>query len=235
MKAASLSKVLRRVEDWKLKLIDLSRRNRLVNFTQSRNSSVVFEGPGINAIFNRLVVKDRHWDIYEPPEDPRGRHRKPRKTELVPNESEPRQLRRVLRNLTRRSTTEYRERGVRILHVAFGTLHWMDKATNQELKSPLVLTPVELTRKSTRDPYRTEVPAVEDEALLNPALRLKLQYDHQIELPPLPDFDNVSISDYLHQVEQALHGTNWIVEHSTSMGLFSFYKLVMYHDMDENA
>jgi len=231
--AASLSKVLRRVDDWKLKLIDLSRRNKLINFTPSKSSTITFESPSLNEVFNRLVIKDTYWSIYDPPEDRRGI--KPRKTQLVPMETEPSQLRRVLRYQARKATTEFRERGIRILYIAYGVLHWIDKATNQELTSPIVLTPVELTRKSTRDPYRIEVPAVEDEAILNPALRLKLQYDHQIELPPLPDFDNVSIETYLKQVEESLEGTSWIVEHQVNMGLFSFYKLVMYHDLDENA
>ena len=233
MKAASLSKVLRRVDDWKLKLIDLSKRNKLINFTPSKSSTVTFESPSINEVFNRLVIKDTYWNIYDPPEDRRGV--KPRKTQLVPMETEPSQLRRVLRYQARKATTEFRERGIRILYISYGVLHWIDKTTNQELTSPIVLTPVELTRKSTRDPYRIEVPAVEDEAILNPALRLKLRYDHQIELPALPDFDNVSIESYLKHVEQSLEGTNWIVEHQINMGLFSFYKLVMYQDLDENA
>ena len=199
MKAASLSKVLRRVDDWKLKLIDLSKRNKLINFTPSKSSTVTFESPSINEVFNRLVIKDTYWNIYDPPEDRRGV--KPRKTQLVPMETEPSQLRRVLRYQARKATTEFRERGIRILYISYGVLHWIDKTTNQELTSPIVLTPVELTRKSTRDPYRIEVPAVEDEAILNPALRLKLRYDHQIELPALPDFDNVSIESYLKHVE----------------------------------
>ena len=80
MDSASLAKVLRKVDDWKLKLIDLSRRNRLVNFRPTRSSSLRFQRPGIDAVFERLVVKDRTWSIWEPPEDgkPRGRSR-PRK------------------------------------------------------------------------------------------------------------------------------------------------------------
>jgi hypothetical protein len=67
--AVSLSKVMRRVEDWKLKLIDLSRRNRLVHFRPTRSSNVSFERPGIDAVFERLVVKDRYWEIWQPPSE----------------------------------------------------------------------------------------------------------------------------------------------------------------------
>ncbi len=73
MDSASLAKVLRRVDDWKLKLIDLSRRNRLVNFRPTRSSNLKFQRPGIDAVFERLVVKDRAWAIWEPPRTARSR------------------------------------------------------------------------------------------------------------------------------------------------------------------
>ncbi len=78
MDSASLAKVLRRVDDWKLKLIDLSRRNRLVSFRPTRSSNLKFQRPGIDAVFERLVVKDRAWSIWNPLEDdgePRARAR----------------------------------------------------------------------------------------------------------------------------------------------------------------
>jgi hypothetical protein len=237
MDSASLAKVLRKVDDWKLKLIDLSRRNRLVNFSPTRSSNLRFQRPGIDAVFERLVVKDRAWSIWEPPEEggePRGRTR-PRKTQLVPEGIEAPRLRRVLRNLARRSASEYRERGVRILYVAFGTLTWKEEGSSQPLISPIVLTPVELTRKTSRDPYTVRVPAVEDEAILNPALRLKLQYEHQIELPPLPDWDEETLTSYIAEVMEAIKETGWEVETSVHLGLFSFHKLVMYQDLIDNV
>jgi len=237
MDSASLAKVLRRVDDWKLKLIDLSRRNRLVNFRPTRSSNLKFQRPGIDAVFERLVVKDRAWAIWEPPEDggePLGKAR-PRKTQLVPEGIEAPRLRRVLRNLARRSASEYRERGVRILYVAFGMLSWNEGGSNQPLISPIILTPVEITRKTSRDPYTIRVPAVEDEAILNPALRLKLQYDHKIELPTLPDWDEETLTGYLAEVRAALRETGWEVDGSVHLGLFSFHKLVMYQDLIDNV
>jgi hypothetical protein len=237
MDSASLAKVLRKVDDWKLKLIDLSRRNRLVNFRPTKSSSLKFQRPGIDTVFERLVVKDRSWSIWEPPMErgePRGRIR-PRKNQLDPEGIEAPRLRRVLQNLARRSASEYRERGVRILFVAFGTLTWKDEGSNQPLISPMVLTPVELTRKTSRDPYTVQVPAVEDEAILNPALRLKLQYEHQIELPPLPDWDEETITSYIAEVEEAILETGWEVEASVHLALFSFHKLVMYQDLIDNV
>ncbi len=228
------SKVLRRIDEWKLKLIDLSRRNRLVNFRPTRSSNTQFDEPGMNAVFERLVTENKWWEIWMPPAEGE-RATRPRKTQVVPSTQERNQLERILRNLARRSASEYRERGIRVLYVTFGMLRWVDSGTSEQLMSPIALTPVELTRKTTRDPYRIQIPAVEDEVILNPALKLKLQYDHNIELPPLPDFEERTLSDYLDTVQAAVEGTGWYVEPTVQLGLFSFYKLVMYHDLEENA
>ena len=236
---ASTAKVIRRVNDWKLKLIDLSRRNRLINFSPTRNYSVKIEDPTIDSIFERLVVKNRALEIRMPQDENRGSFgrlfsRRPVRNQLVASEEDPRQLERIVRNLVRRSTSEYRERGVRILYITFGLLSWREAATNLPVRSPIILTPIEITRKSTRDPYRIHVPAVEEEAILNPALRLKLQYDHKIELPPLPDFETQRVSEYLKKVEETVEDMGWELEPSAQIGLFSFQKLVMYQDLADN-
>ena len=237
MDPASKTKVVRRINEWKLKLIDLSRRNRLINFTPTKSSSLHIISPEIDVIFERLVVKSRPMEVWIP-KDTFNRTRLSqlgRKTQLVTSEEDPKQLERTLRNLTRRSASEYRERGVRILYISFGLLTWNDVTTNTVIKSPLLLTPIEVTRKTTLDPYKIEVPSVEEEVVINPALILKLQNDHKIELPPLPDFESQKASDYLLAVEEALQGMGWKLEASVNVGLFSFQKLVMYQDLNDNV
>ena len=94
------------------------------------------------------------------------------------------------------------ERGVRILHAAFGTLNWVDVETKENVQSPLILVPLELTRDTIRQPYNIAVPPVEDEAVLNPALQAKLKNDYKIELPPLPEeWEEQKLADYFNLVE----------------------------------
>jgi len=235
--------VKRRVEDWKLKLIDLSRRNRLTYFRPTKRSHISIERPRMGTIFERLVVKGRSWEIWRPPPtEATGRARavsrrrpsRPKRTQLVTAETDARQLERTLRNLYRRSASEYRERGVRILYITFGMMNWREAGSSETVSSPVVLTPIELVRKTTRDPYRIQVPSVEEEAILNPALRLKIQYDFKIDLPPLPDFEEQSLLEYLEAVVEAGGDLDWSVEPVVQMGLFSFHKLVMYQDLSDN-
>ncbi len=146
------------------------------------------------------------------------------------------ELERNLKSLQGRSLLDYMERGVRILHAAFGTLNWVDVETKENVQSPLILVPLELTRDTIRQPYTIAVPPVEDEAVLNPALQAKLKNDYKIELPPLPEeWEEQKLADYFKLVDQAVAEMGWKTESSIDLGLFSFQKLVIYKDLESNA
>ncbi|MGZ4850085.1 MAG: AAA domain-containing protein, partial [Candidatus Bathyarchaeia archaeon] len=119
---------------------------------------------------------------------------------------------------------------------AFGTLNWVDMETKENVQSPLILVPLELTRDSIHQPYAITVPPVEEEAVLNPALQVKLKTDYKIELPPLPEeWEKQNLADYFHLVNQVVAEMGWKVESSVDLGLFSFQKLVIYKDLEANA
>src|SRR5208337_4748552 len=209
------SQPMKRVEDWKSRLINLSKRNNLLYFRRAKRGSLPISQPDMQAIFNALVLKKRRLEFWLPPEETK----KPEKPEKakgkvkakmakanakadvkaadVPEEPKQRptanqlvsgsltrvDLERNLKGLQWRSLLDYRERGVRILYAAFGTLNWVDLDTKENVQSPLILVPLELTRDSIRKPYAIVVPPVEEEAVLNPALQVKLKNDYKIELP----------------------------------------------------
>ncbi|MGE5187463.1 MAG: DUF4011 domain-containing protein, partial [Betaproteobacteria bacterium] len=265
---------MKRVEDWKSRLIDLSKRNNLLYLkrTGKRTTILPITQPEPQKIFEQLVNKKNRLEFWLPPEEekkpeaaeePKGKRRtkpkspepeaknaqaevkpsafeepkQPRATQLVSGKLTRQDLERYLKNLQRRSLLDYRERGVRILYAAFGTLNWVDIETNETVQSPLILVPLELTRESIRKPYTIGVPPVEDEAVLNPALQVKLKNDYKIELPLLPeDWEEQTLADYYAQVNQAVaNEKGWTAESSVDLGLFSFQKLVIYKDLEANA
>jgi len=256
------SQPMKRVEDWKSRLIDLSKRNNLLYFHKTRRGSLPVSQPDPQAVFNALVLKKRRLEFWLPPEETKPPE-KPERTKgkakaktakanaAVALPEEPKRpsanqlvcgsltrvdLERSLKNLQWRSLLDYRERGVRILHAAFGTLNWVDLETKENVQSPLILVPLELTRDSIRQPYAIAVPPVEEEAVLNPALQVKLKNDYKIDLPPLPDeWENQNLSDYFNLVNQAVAEMGWKAEPSIDLGLFSFQKLVIYKDLEANA
>lgn len=262
------SQPMKRVEDWKCRLIDLSKRNNLLYFHRNRRSSLPISRPDEESIFKALALRKKRLEIWLPPEENKGLQKpekakgrsknkasivkvetptpakealpeeakKPTANQLVNENLSRADLERALKNLQWRSLLDYRERGVRILYAAFGTLDWTDLENKENVQSPLILVPLELTRDSIRQPYAVSVPPVEDEAVLNPALLVKLKNDYKIDLPPLPDeWENQNLSDYFKMVNQAVAQMGWKVEASVDIGLFSFQKLVIYKDLEENA
>ena len=238
MESPESLRVARRVEDWKLRLIDLTKRNKAIYFQPTKTSHLTIVSPDMETVYTRLVVRGRGWEIRQPPltkpsETPPN-IRAPKSTEITPGWSDPNQLERTLRNLSRRSQSEYMERGIRVLYITFGQLKWTEKETKQEVVSPLLLTPVELTRDSTREPYQIKVPPIEDEILVNPALMLKLKYEHGVDLPALPEEEEQTPSSYLAAVQRVVKELGWTVDPTVYLGLFSFAKLAIYQDLTDN-
>jgi hypothetical protein len=241
----SVSPTMRRIEDWKSRLIDLSRRNNLLYFKPSKRGNLSVSRPNMETIFNRLVIRKRKLEFWYPPEESEDHNSTlsfligkshPAANQLVCEGIDRTDLEKVLKNLNRRSLLDYRERGVRILHAAFGMLVWKEKETSEEVRSPLVLVPIELARDSFREPFYLSVPPVEEEAVLNPALQVKLKTDFKIELPPLPEYwEYQSLTDYFSAVTKIATELGWRVEATVEIGLFSFHKLVIYRDLDVNA
>jgi very-short-patch-repair endonuclease/DNA polymerase III delta prime subunit len=232
---------------WRSNLIDLTRRNPLLALRPTRSSTLTLSHPSASLIWQRLVTEDKSCTFWMPPVDEDEQDSRPEPVafdlddihtkpgEIVCGDLGRRELLRTLTNIYRKSTAEYRERGLHILYVAFGVLQWRDQDNADSLRSPLVLVPVELARSSLREPFRLH--AIDEEPLVNPALAARLQQDFDFRLPDAPDaWEDAEIGAYLQQVETAITGLpGWIVEPVTQLSLFSFFKGVMYRDLEENA
>lgn len=277
------SSPMKRVEDWKSRLIDLSKKNNLLYFRKGKRGALTITQPESQKIFDALVIKKSRLEFYLPPqvsqaekskktgkaEKPapdkqkaKGKNKakepepsakiakeptraattveespkKPTANQLICGNLTRQELESNIRTLERRALSDYRERGVRILYAAFGTLNWVDAETKEAVTSPLILVPLELGKETIRSPYSITLPPVEDEAILNPALVAKLKNDYRIDLPPLPEeWEEVKLADYYAQVEAAVAELKWKTESTTDLGLFSFQKLVIYKDLEANA
>jgi hypothetical protein len=265
-----VSSPMKRVEDWKSRLIDLSRKNNLLYFKKNKRGNLSITQPEPQKIFDTIVIKKSHMEFFVPQEvaKPSAESEKPKtkskaksarveakiakapvKAATAPQEpnrptanqlvgaSQSRlELERNLKSLQGRSLLDYMERGVRILHAAFGTLNWVDAETKENVQSPLILVPLELIRDTIHQPYQIAVPPVEDEVVLNPALQAKLKNDYKIDLPSLPEeWEEQKLADYYRLVDQAVAEMGWKTESSLDLGLFSFQKLVIYKDLESNA
>ncbi|MCX8153253.1 MAG: DUF4011 domain-containing protein [Candidatus Bathyarchaeota archaeon] len=243
----SVSPMARRIEDWKHRLIDLSRRNNLLYFAPSKRGTLFISSPNMETIFNRLVLRKQKMTFWCPREESsqsplelgsassNSEKNKPAANQLVCELIGRADLEKILNNLYRRSLLDYRERGLRLLHISFGMLVWKEKESSEEVHSPLILVPIELQRKSFRTPFFISLPPVEEEVILNPALQVKLNAVFKIGLPPLPEYwDYRSLTEYFSTVEKFAAEHGWRVETTVAIALFSFHKIVIYNDLASN-
>lgn len=130
------------------------------------------------------------------------------------------------------------EQGVHALYVAFGFLKWYESVdSGEERYSPLMLVPVTLSRESTSAPW--ELTEVEDDAVDNLCLRQRLWQDFRLELPALPEINDLeeyrARQAFLDTVREAVaKNERWEVEDKCVIGRFAFPKIAMWKDLGDH-
>ncbi|MBS1964596.1 MAG: DUF4011 domain-containing protein [Chloroflexi bacterium SZAS-1] len=242
------------IDIWKNRLLDLSRRNRLLHLRAGASSVVELTHPNAAELFG-LLTRRRKLEFVEAltPEQrldalswdapatgatmqldtvaaPKPRPEQ-LTTDLPPAEQE-----RALYNLRLRSRTALNEQGINLLFVAVGFLEWMVPGAGEAFwRSPLLLVPVELNRSILAGRYTLQL--ADDDITLNPTLRYKLHKEFGLDLPALPDDpDDLALEPWFAQVEAAIAGRDgWQLSRECALGMFSFLKLLMYHDLERAA
>ncbi|WP_084079264.1 DUF4011 domain-containing protein [Demequina sp. NBRC 110057] len=225
---------------WREGLVGLTRANRLIKFNAPRTSSLRFDEPDSDSILAmieasrsvRVFGEDDSSDIDEdeafadvPAVLPANSIRVARPHKDVGS---------VLRNLMRRANTEYIDKGLSVLYVAFGILRWED-VDGTAMTSPLVLVPVTLIADGPKGTPR--IASSEEEAVINPALALRLR-DFNVELPVLDDGVEFTITAVLGRIRDALEASlsskKWEMSTEVHISTFSFSKEAMYKDLLDN-
>jgi very-short-patch-repair endonuclease len=244
--------ILQRIAVWKSRLIDTSKRNRLLFFKRSKRGSVRLIEPSAAAIYERLVQKAKSWQFYaeEPETDENEQDEvenasthisRPRLATEPLTDKSPKELWRTLYLLRQRGREAVTEKGVVALHVAFGFLEWYESDTSSlRIESPLILVPVELIHTASHAPFRLQLveqdSVVNEDVVVNPTLVHKLKADFGIDLPELPATENLNLSEYLDCVKQAVHAhKKWSVKDDVYLSLFSFLKINMFKDLEKHV
>lgn len=240
--------VATKVEKWKQKLLDLGKRNRLLNYKETKRSNLSIVRPGVDELFDLIVNQNqtlefalmdsginifnydmieetsKKVDIKDIPLD---------KRQVLSNKSDSEMLK-TLAQIRARAKTALEEQGVNILYLAFGFLEWKEiDFSNTPLKSPMVLVPVKLSLESMFDPYKLSMS--DDDIVVNPTLLFKLERDFNIVFPEINEHEDISIYEYLDNVEKIISTHGWSISKEAHLSLLSFLKLNMYEDLDKHS
>ncbi len=275
----SFDKIPYTIDIWKSKLIDLSKRNRALNFKTNKISTVTIAGDNIPEIFKYLCIDEKALKFLAKPENTKAHKENTDDEEStlfdgenfeLAEEPAPKQnisslnfesyeiktashslkqglltnttkdnLDKSLRRIEQRARLSIDEQGVNALFLALGMLRYSESdASDIYYKAPLILIPVELSRRSARTGYT--ISASDDEVIVNPSLAEYLKQQYGLTLPGIPNSDEITedynLGEFFNQTASIIKSMpNWSIVEEIQLGLFSFQKLVMYKDLETNA
>jgi len=233
----------RKIEYWTSRLLDFSRRNRLLYFKTTKSSTAEIIHPAPTDLFDRLVVKgkiltfplsdDESTSDIQPEQESTQATKALSPLEIGVRQSS-KQINRILYNLRTRSRIAREEQGVNILFLTFGFLNWRDSLQGEMVQAPLVLVPVELRREAPGQPYQMAM--LEEDIVVNPTLQEWLHQSFRLELPELPeDIDADGLIHYWQLVNTMIRTqTNWSVEPKIVLSIFSYQKQMLVADLEQN-
>ncbi|MBX3426900.1 MAG: DUF3320 domain-containing protein [Pirellulales bacterium] len=242
-----------RIERWQRKLLDLSLRNRLLNFRPSKQTVPIL-CPDVSRLEDRLAVGARLRLVSLADGNPLGQrdaelHQKRTKKDIdwefarqafdrdeVVSPVELRDLDVRLTALYRKVRSDLAEGGSNTLYLAVGFLRWKQNPTDEKTyRAPLLLVPVKLTRRSASSPYY--LANHEDEVRFNATLLQLLKKDFDCDLTEfeseLPTDDSgVDVPLVLDRMRQAVRDIpGFEVVEEAAIAPFSFAKYLMWKDL----
>ncbi|WP_078549263.1 DUF4011 domain-containing protein [Litchfieldia alkalitelluris] len=236
-------KLDKKVEQWKARLLDFTKRNRLLNFKTNKSTlqidheieevfSLLLNDKAIrvNTIVN--IAKDAEKLTIEATS--KGEFSE-KEVKDIYNRSLikiSQKLEKQLNDIRLKGKSSLDEKGINTLYLACGFLNWTEVDYSKDvLRSPILLIPITLSRVSAREPYY--LGKLDDDIILNPVLEQKLKLDFGINLSPLDNLEFESFEEIINYYEAELKVENtWKVTKESYIGLFSFSKLVMYKDFE---
>ena len=246
-----------RLTRWKNSLLDLSLRNRLLNFKDSKKS-IPLICPDIARLEDALSANEA-FRVRPKPEawgaaDPRNAALHQEQTgneamvDYLHDEMSQRRMHAALteRDLSVRLTEIERaarlgleEGGANTLFLALGFLSWKEAPTSEiKRRAPIILIPMSIERKSVRDGFRIQ--RIDEESRVNITLFQKLRADFGIiidGLDPLPeDESGLDVPKILRIVREAIkRQPGWKVEDDASLTILTFSRFLMWLDLEANA
>lgn len=227
-----------RVDAWKKKLLDLSKRNRLLSYRDTKRGSIRIVAPDALTLWKDFV-EDENPIIFsyindEMEEEDDNGESEPRLTivggNVETNKTLPEQQK-TLRSLRNKARSFINEQGVNALYLSFGFLNWTESAnSSQIIQSPLILVPVTLQWESITSPFVLQLH--DDEVVVNPTLVYKMESDFGMALPNFNIGD--SLQSYFDKLNAHVASQGWEVEQSVSLSLLSFLKINMYNDLENH-
>lgn len=183
-----------KLDTWKNRLLDLGKRNKLLNYRDTRRANLRIIKPEIFSLWDSFVINEQPLEFPLVDDEQLSDEQLSLLDDAEASDISESAIRTnksakdqqaTLRNLRNKAKTIMEEQGVNVLYLSFGFLRWTEAAqSDYHFDSPLILVPVTLIWESITAPFVLSLH--EDEIVVNPTLRYKMDNDFGIKFP---DFD----------------------------------------------
>ena len=218
-----------KLDEYKKRLLDLSMRNNLLNYSSKKLGTLRACAPDAQTLYQQVVIDECPMTLIESSLNSEAQH----DGDLWPIETERTfsELTKCLKTLEKNARESIEEQGINTLYLAFGMLKWIEEK-NTERSAPLILVPVRLTHASANSSYVLHVR--DDDPVVNPALNYFLEQKYGFVLPSFDKEDQ--LRQFFIAVRETVHDQNdWEVTNEVVLSTFKFQKLSMYHDLEARS
>ncbi|QNK66180.1 DUF3320 domain-containing protein [Variovorax sp. PAMC26660] len=246
-----------RLSKWKSRLLDLTLRNKLLNFKATK-TTLQFVAPDL-ARLEDVLSEGKDFKVRALPSimegaDPRMAQVHADRNGRTPLDDmalEALSNRDLLAKVAQEeldgrllaihtaARTGLEEGGANTLYLALGLLQWTeDEKSERKNVAPILLVPVTLQRQSVRSGFR--LTRHDDEAIVNPTLLQFLKANFELRIPGLDtlpvDEKGIDVNRVLQAFRLAVAEIRkWEVREEAHLGLFSFTKYLMWKDLQDRT
>jgi hypothetical protein len=237
----------RKIDRWKRELLDTGKRNKMINYRETKRATLRILEPDASTLFNKLVSSEKPLTFQKPIN---------KDTDLrtysmialmetlsynlnvqvgdIKTAGTIIEREKTLKNLRSKAKLAQEEQGTNILYLCFGFIYWREqnRESSPWFKAPLLMMPVTLGLKSLNAPFTLS--RYDDEIEVNPTLDYLFNTEYHIDLPTFEYKNKSSFDEYMAQIEEIVDKRGWKVMPEVSLGLLSFLKISMYHDLNNN-
>jgi len=238
------------------RLLDLTTRNRLLNFRHSSTSSLRVVGAHPNVIFRRLTEGEKLFFL-PVPEPYSYEGQKPSALDYAKSIGRARsfdlddvkedtdattlpvlhyleQLQTITRKIGSAAKTAIEESGANMLYLILGFLEWYESEdSDQPRLAPLLTVPVSLERWGGPG-FQSAIEHSGEDLATNLSLVERMRRDFGVEIPALNDDDTPE--EYFDRFRPILEQKRrWRIRRQVTLTLLSFGKLLMYRDLDPST
>lgn len=238
-----------KLKDITLHLLDLGKRNRLINFKSSGYRNVYVYNSEFEEIFNKVingtelhvfdldsVLQKYHKTIDATGEEVTEYSLAKVKDIIYPvlkaNDllcyKKGISLNKLLKTIHREYKNTLLEKGINTLYITFGMVEYQEK--KETYQAPLLLIPLD----ATMDIRGFRLKESEDEIVLNPTLAYLLETEYGIHLEEYKEGET-TLQEYMSKIAGVLSEHQMRIDCTITIGIFSFLKMNMFNDLREHS